>query len=56
VKQEGYSREQAAKQLGVSVETVKTNLERAMKTIRAYCLGKLDGPSLLVIFSLILKK
>ncbi len=56
IKKEGRSREEAAQIQGVSSETIKTNLERAMRSIRAYCLGKLDETSLFVIFSLIFEK
>lgn len=42
IKKEGYTREEAARLLGVSPETVKTNLERAMKTIKTYCISKMD--------------
>lgn len=56
LKKEGYSREEAANLMGVSTETVKTNMERALKSIRAYCIGKLDATSILVIFGMILKK
>lgn len=56
VKKQGFTREEAAKQLGISVETVKTNLERAMKSIRAYCLGRLDDTSIMVIFSIVFTK
>lgn len=55
IKKEGRSREEAAHIQGVSAETIKTNLERAMRSIRAYCLGKLDETSLIVIFSIILE-
>jgi RNA polymerase sigma factor (sigma-70 family) len=56
VKKQGYSREDAAQLLGVSAETVKTNLERAMKTIRVYCITKIDPTSAMVIFTIIFKK
>lgn len=55
IKKERRSREDAARIQGVSPETIKTNLERAMRAIRAYCLGKLDDTTLFVIFSIILK-
>lgn len=55
IKKEGRKREEAARIQGVSPETIKTNLERAMRSIRAYCLGKLDDRTFFVIFSVILK-
>lgn len=56
IKKEGYSREEAARELAVSPETIKTNLEYAIRSIRAFCLDKLDNTSILVIFSLIFEK
>ncbi|HRE49841.1 MAG TPA: RNA polymerase sigma factor [Flavitalea sp.] len=56
IKKEGYSREEAAILLGVSPETVKTNLERSMKTIRTYCISKIDPSSALIIFGIIFKQ
>lgn len=38
VKQEGYTREEVAAQLQVSSETIKSNLNEAIRKIRAYCL------------------
>jgi RNA polymerase sigma-70 factor (ECF subfamily) len=40
VKQQGLSRKAAAMELGVSPETVKSNLEQSLRSIRAYCLSK----------------
>ncbi len=56
IKKEGRSREEAARIQGVSTETIKTNLERAMRSIRAYCLVKLDEIALIVICCMFLKK
>ncbi len=53
VRQLGLRREEAARQLGVSPETVKSNLEQAMRSIRAFCLARMDITSGLVIFYLI---
>lgn len=53
VRQQGLRREEAARQLGVSPETVKSNLEQAMRSIRAFCLARMDITSGMVIFSLI---
>lgn len=41
IKELGYSREQAAQALGISAETVKTHLDRAMKSIRAFLMADL---------------
>jgi len=41
IKEEGLKREQVAAHLKVSQETVKSNLDEAMKNIRAYCLSRL---------------
>ena len=41
IKELGYSREQAAQALGISSETVKTHLDRAMKSIRAFLMTDL---------------
>jgi RNA polymerase sigma-70 factor (ECF subfamily) len=38
IKLEGCTREEAAEQLQISSETVKSNLEEAIRKIRAYCL------------------
>jgi RNA polymerase sigma-70 factor (ECF subfamily) len=40
IKKEGLKREQAAVILHVSAETVKSNLEQAIRNIKAYCLAK----------------
>jgi len=41
-KEQGLKREEVAAQLGLSPETVKIHLARAMRAIRAYCLSRLD--------------
>lgn len=56
IKRQGYSREEAAALLHLSPETVKYHLELAMKTIRAYCIKRIDPASALVIFSIVFKK
>lgn len=38
IRQEGLSRQETAAQLGISPETVKSNLEEAYRKVRAYCL------------------
>jgi len=40
IKEKGLKREQAAVILHVSSETVKSNLEQAIRNIKAYCLAK----------------
>ena len=42
IKVEEMSRSEAAATMNISTETVKWNLEQAMRRIRAYCLTKLD--------------
>ncbi len=52
IKQQGYSREEASKELNLSQETVKKHLERAMRTIRAFMLANLDNPLLWALITL----
>lgn len=56
IKRQGYSREEAAQILAIGPESVKSHLDQAMRSIRAYCHGRLDNSSLLVIFSLLMQK
>jgi RNA polymerase sigma factor, sigma-70 family len=57
LKKEGKKREEAALELGVSPETVKWNLEQAMRSIRAYCMARESGLVMLLASGLaILKK
>ncbi len=42
------SREQAAAQMGISPESVKTNLATALRKIRAYCTARMGVLGLLV--------
>ena len=42
IKEQGYKREEAALQMNVSAETVKSHLEQAMRNIRSYCTSRLD--------------
>ena len=44
VKQQGLSRNAAATALGVSPETIKSNLEQSLRSIRAYCLSQIHVP------------
>lgn len=48
-KEEGLKREEIAEKMGISPETVKIHLSHAMKSIRAYCMGKLGFPFILFI-------
>ena len=41
IKQQGLSREEAATVLGVTPETVKSNLQAATQKLRAYCIARL---------------
>lgn len=56
IKKDGYSREEAARLMKISPETVKTLLEQAMRTIRAYCIGRLDPKIILLVASFIRQK
>jgi RNA polymerase sigma-70 factor (family 1) len=42
VKEEGMSRQEAADALGISVNTLKVHLKRALISVRAYCIVRLD--------------
>lgn len=51
IKLDGMSYKEAAKQLGVSLDTVKTNLYLAIRFLRSYCVKMVDKPdALLLIF------
>lgn len=45
LKEQGFTRAEAAEKLQVSAETVKWNLERAMSSIRNYCISRLRNPA-----------
>jgi RNA polymerase sigma-70 factor (family 1) len=49
IKKEGYKREEVAAALRLSPETVKTHLAQAMRSIRTYCLARLDVTIALII-------
>lgn len=49
IKTEGLKREEAAARLQLSPETVKTHLAQAMRSIRTYCLARLDVSIALII-------
>lgn len=53
VKRNGYTRDEAAKELGISMETVKSHLELAIKSIRAYCMKRMDSLSATIIFTIL---
>ncbi|WEK35156.1 MAG: RNA polymerase sigma factor [Candidatus Pseudobacter hemicellulosilyticus] len=55
IKKEGYSREETARLMSVSPETVKSHLEQAMRSIRAYCIARLDPGASVVLLSVLLK-
>ena len=42
----GMKREEAAKQLQVSPETIKSNLDQALKNVRAFCLARIEFSAL----------
>jgi RNA polymerase sigma-70 factor (family 1) len=42
MKEQGLRRDQAAEQLGMSPETVKMHLALAMRSVRAFCIARLD--------------
>jgi RNA polymerase sigma factor (sigma-70 family) len=56
IKKEGYTREETASLMNISPETVKTHLEQAMRTVRAYCLSRLDKNVVLMILLVIKQK
>jgi RNA polymerase sigma-70 factor (family 1) len=49
IRKEGYKREEAAAALHLSPETVKSHLAQAMRSIRTYCLARLDVSIALII-------
>jgi RNA polymerase sigma-70 factor (family 1) len=49
IKKEGLKREEAAEALRLSPETVKTHLAQAMRSIRTYCLARLDVSIALIV-------
>lgn len=49
IKEQHLKREQAVAELKVSAETVKWNLDQAMRSIRAYCLARLKDVPLIFI-------
>lgn len=49
IREKGMSREEVARALGIEPNTVKASLSRALRTVRAYCVARLDLPSCLVV-------
>jgi RNA polymerase sigma factor (sigma-70 family) len=56
IKVQGYKREEAARLMKVSSETVKWNLDQSLRNIRAYCMAKMDSGSAFVFFLVIFGK
>jgi len=56
IKEQGLKREEAAKVLNVSPETVKSNLKQAMRVIRAYCQARLGKTALLWLAAMVLDR
>lgn len=55
MKEQGLQRDRVAEQLGISPETVKVHLAQAMRSIRAFCVARLDLYIALVLFETIRK-
>jgi RNA polymerase sigma-70 factor (ECF subfamily) len=51
IKTEGLKREEAAAALQLSPETVKSHLAQAMRSVRTYCLARLDVSIALIILT-----
>lgn len=52
IRQDGLKREEAARVLGISPETVKFNLDEANRKVRAYCLAQLPLGALLLLLNI----
>ena len=50
MKEQGLKRDQVAEQLSISPQTVKVHLAQAMRSIRAFCVSRLDLYIALVLF------
>jgi RNA polymerase sigma-70 factor (ECF subfamily) len=50
MKEQGLKRDQVAEQLSISPQTVKVHLAQAMRSIRAFCIARLDLYIALVLF------
>lgn len=48
VKEQGLTRDEAARQMGISIESVKTNLAMATQKIRAYCVARMGSLGMLM--------
>ncbi|HEY4151284.1 MAG TPA: RNA polymerase sigma-70 factor [Chitinophagaceae bacterium] len=55
MKEQGLKREQVAELLHISPETVKQHLAQAMRTIRAFCMSRLDIYIALSLFNILHK-
>lgn len=55
IKGQNLKREQAAEQLNVSPETIKWNLDQAMRSVRAYCMLQLKDLPLIFILHFLSK-
>jgi RNA polymerase sigma-70 factor (family 1) len=56
IKREGLKRHEAASRLNVSPETVKSNLDQALKSIRAFCMTHFPDAYVLFLFLLFTEK
>jgi RNA polymerase sigma-70 factor (ECF subfamily) len=50
MKEQGLKRDQVAEQLSISPQTVKVHLAQAMRSIRAFCVARLDLYVAIVLF------
>jgi RNA polymerase sigma-70 factor (ECF subfamily) len=55
IKEQKMKRNDAARILQVSPETVKWNLEQALRSIRAYCMARIDNIAILIVIFLLYK-
>jgi len=55
IKEKHMKRNEAASLLNVSPETVKWNLDQAMRNIRAYCLANMKELPLIIVLHLFFK-
>ena len=53
IKEKGMKREEVASRLQVSAETVKSNLEQAVRSVRAFCMVYLQDSYILFLFLLL---
>jgi RNA polymerase sigma-70 factor (family 1) len=50
MKEQGLNREEVAAQLGIAPQTVKAHLAQAMRSVRAFCVARLDLYIALILF------